>query len=114
MKESKQPSFVTNMIQGKTAQAPCFHYFIHSRSPIEFVCLSVICLTVVGHTMAYCYNPRRLGEDPPIEAAECSDGLIRAANNLAGVCEYVFVCAINVCVCVYKVQYVVACRVVSS
>mmetsp|Transcript_25384 Transcript_25384/g.42311 ORF Transcript_25384/g.42311 Transcript_25384/m.42311 type:complete len:492 (-) Transcript_25384:70-1545(-) len=43
-------------------------------------------LQVVGHTMAYCYDPRRPGVHPPILQAECSLGLVRATAGLYSVC----------------------------
>ena len=43
-------------------------------------------IQIVGHTMAWCYDPRNPGIHPPKEQAECSLGLIRAASQLAAVC----------------------------
>lgn len=41
---------------------------------------------VVGHTMAFCYDPRAPGKHPPDHVAECSLGLIRASSGLQSVC----------------------------
>jgi hypothetical protein len=34
--------------------------------------------------MAWCYDRRRPGEDPPLEAGECSLGLVRRTDHLDG------------------------------
>lgn len=43
-------------------------------------------LQVVGHTMAFCYDPRAPGKHPPDHVAECGLGLIRASSSLQSVC----------------------------
>lgn len=43
-------------------------------------------IIVVGHTMAYCYNPQAPGVHPPLSQAECSLGLVRTAKHLQSVC----------------------------
>lgn len=48
--------------------------------------ISFLFLTVVGHTMAFCYSPRYPNVHPPDSHAECALGLIRATNDLSGFC----------------------------
>ena len=47
---------------------------------------SVFELSVVGHTMAYCYDPRRPDVHPPLSSSECNLGLVRASENLQASC----------------------------
>lgn len=41
---------------------------------------------VVGHSMAWCYSPQTPDQHPPMEAYECSHGLVRPSRNLRSVC----------------------------
>lgn len=41
---------------------------------------------VVGHTMAFCYDPRSPGKHPSDYVAECALGLIRPSTRLQSVC----------------------------
>ncbi len=41
---------------------------------------------VVGHTMAFCYDPRYPEVHPPDSQAECSLGLIRSTVDLTSLC----------------------------
>ncbi|KAJ1392890.1 hypothetical protein B484DRAFT_459368 [Ochromonadaceae sp. CCMP2298] len=43
-------------------------------------------LQVVGHTMAWCYDPRREGVHPPLQQTECALGLVRPTHDLQSVC----------------------------
>lgn len=43
-------------------------------------------LQVVGHTMAYCYDPNQPGYHPSRDEVECGDGLIRRTKQLNAVC----------------------------
>jgi len=43
-------------------------------------------IQIVGHSMAYCYDPRNPDVHPPESQAECSLGLIRPSTNLRSIC----------------------------
>lgn len=43
-------------------------------------------IQIVGHSMAWCYDPRNPEIHPPESQAECSLGLIRPSNNMRSIC----------------------------
>lgn len=43
-------------------------------------------MQVVGHTMAFCYDPRDPTTTPPASQAECSLGLVRATPDHSAIC----------------------------